>query len=308
MPMKPKWIALTDQRNDEIVVLDLSSKDFADPVWRWSPTGRGDLSYPGEKNRRLDSFTLRKVNAGLFHGPVAGVTKSGGMVAVVEYPSGKCLFNVDASGYGPHDIDILPNGCVAVACSGNGNAAMAELRVYRAGTKDEDARVSVPLPGVHGVLWDPSLEILWCLSYSELRAYRISLSFEGMPILSRVKDRGVGGLRSGYCLSPVYGAPDRLWITDADGVYQYSKSMDTFCDGYPGKSKVCIPSVKSINSYADGTLVMTVADGKRNATAPHNTDTVRILVPDKTGEYVSRDLKFENRDFYKVRIFDPSYQ
>lgn len=306
-------MAITDQRNGQIAVVDLSDPDITSISalkWFWSPTMYGDVTV-NSTGKHLDDVVVREVHAGLFNGTVVGITNSGGFVAVVEYPSGKCLFNVSIPGYGPHDIEILPNGLVVVACSGNGNEANACLRVYRARSKTDTTCATVSLSSAHGVLWDPERQWVWALGNASLNAYTVSGSPSSTPKISAVNGVGATGFTGGHCLSPVYGNPDRLWISVGSKVYQVDKNTGKLYTDYVGAERINTSAVKSINSFANGTTVWTRADSK-NATATHNTDVVNILYYNiyASGKRarVYLDVKFPDRDFYKVRIFTTAYQ
>lgn len=306
-------MAITDQRNGQIAVVDLANPDITSASalkWLWSPTMHGDVTV-NSTGTHLDDVVVREVHAGLFDGTVVGVSNSGGFVAVVEYPSGKCLFNVSIPGYGPHDIEILPNGLVVVACSGNGNEAKACLRVYRARSKNDTVCASVFLSSAHGVLWDPDRQWVWGLGNVSLNAYTISGSPSTTPKISAVNGVGAVGFSGGHCLSPVYGNPDRLWISAGSKVYQVDKDTGKLYTDYVGAERINTSAIKSVNSFANGTTVWTRADSG-NATATHNTDVVNILYYNvyASGKRVRAymNIKFSDRDFYKVRPFVTAYQ
>ena len=304
-------VAITDQKNGKIVVLDLSKENPAaasSVVWQWKAS-KSDMNFTGGSH--LDDVKLREVSGGLFNGTVVGVTTSGGLVAVVEYPSGKCLFNANASGWGPHDIEILPNGLVAVALSGNGNEAKSSIRIYRASSKYDTEYVELPINSGHGVLWDPQRNVLWGLGGTELNAYEVGGSPATKPTLTKKSGMGVARFSGGHCLAPVYGNPDRLWISAGNAVLQFSKSENKIYTDYPEKLAVSTSSVKGVGSFANGCIVSSVAD-KNNATASHNTNVLRLAYyrvwSDGTKELKTKKITFSDRDFYKVRVFDSNYQ
>ena len=306
-----KLMAITDQKNDEIVVVDLSAEDITSDaaiVWKWNARMHGDVEYASKSNKRLDDVKLR--DSEVWGGMVVGITSSSGLVALVSYPSGKCLWNVNLAGYGPHSIDILPNGLIAVACSGNGNNDKACIKLFSAKSKTDTNCVTLMLPSAHGVLWDPTEEVLWGLGSTVLNAYHVGGTRE-KPTLSLIDGMSYPIASGGHDLSPVYGNPDRLWITSSK-VAQFSKSQEKVLYDYDGASVINQGSVKSINTYADGITVMTVAD-KNNGTASHNTNEVWYWSYQynerlQRWQYRMTEIKFENRDFYKVRAFVADYQ
>lgn len=306
---KRKLLAMTDQGNDEIIVIDLAAKDLTAEsaiVWRWSTKTRGDLEYAHTCRSRLDDVRLRNVPS--FGGDIVCMTSSSGMVAVVSYPTGECLFNANAAGYGPHSIEVLPNGLVAVACSGNGNENNADIRIYSASYKTDPYYYSLPLSSAHGVLWDPETELLWALGNTELRAYKVG-GTRTEPTLIPVEEKTIGFGSGGHDLSVNFNNNDLMWITYS-GVCLYSKSKEEIIRSYDGIRWINTGSVKSINTYADGTTVMTVA-GSGPAKASHNTNTIWMFSYRKNAEgaweYVYKWVEFPGREFYKVRIFDSAY-
>ncbi len=292
-----KYVALVDQLNNIIVVLDLSRGDLTceDAVlWQWSPQPEQGFSFTRNVRHRLDEAKLCYSPA--WGGEVLAVCSSSGFLGLAEYPSGRCLWNQAAVGYGPHSMEVLPDGSVAVACSGNGARERGCIRVYSAREgRESDVYAEFPLPGAHGVLWDPERELLWCLGSERLTACRwiggIGLSeFPGLG--------GVLPARGGHDLSPVYGNSDRLWVSSRT-VWQFSKTQNAFLSDYFGVEEIARPSVKSVGSFADGTVVQAVAS---NVYAPHDTDLLTILKP-KNGGLERCVIRFLGRSFYKARIF-----
>ena len=315
-PIAGKLMAITDQKNNEVIVVNLDAEDLtADSavVWKWSVNTVGDVPSANLCNNRLDDVKLRDCAA--WGGTVVGMTSSSGMVAVVKYPSGECLFSADMRGYGPHSIEILPNGLIAVAGSGNGKDEKAVIRIYRATSKTDGRYVELPLESAHGVVYDPTLDVLWGLGGKTLNAYKVGGSREE-PTLTLFQETGLS-FSGGHDLSPVYEDPDLLWISVSNKVYQYSKSKNKLSEKYQGSNAISQKGVKSINSYSDRVVVMTVADAK-NGTAAHNTDKVRIFRYTQTATGISLykyvDIAFDGsngtvaRDFYKVRAFVANYQ
>lgn len=304
------FMAITDQKNDEIVVVDLSHKDITSEeaiVWRWNAYDNFDVPNSSLSNKRLDDVRIRDCAA--WGGTVVGATSSTGLVVLVSYPSGECLFAAEMKGYGPHSIEILPNGLIAVAGSGNGNNEKAVLRIYRASSLSDNYYVEVPLASAHGVLWDSKEEALWALGNNELNLYTVGGTRENPTItLKKTANVKFGG---GHDLSPVYGNPDLLWLTGS-GVFVYSKSKDAFLETYDGKQTINVGNVKSINTYSNGITVTTIADSK-NPSGAHNTDVVRKYFYEKQADgssvYKYVDIDFNGaRDFYKVRAFMTDYQ
>lgn len=311
---KGKLIALTDQRNKEIVVLSMDAPDLranSAAVWRWSVNSKGDLEYASSAGRGLDDVRIRDCEA--WGGKVVGVTSSSGLVALIDYKTKKCLFNASMGKLGPHSIEILPNGLIAVAASGNSTPKNGVLRLYSALSKTDSKYVEIPIYSAHGVLWDPELECLWVLGGDRLTSYTVGGTREA-PTLTKREGVGVS-TNGGHDLSPVYGNTDLLWVTYYNKVSQYSKSQNKLLNDYQAQPAISTGGVKSINTFSDGVTLMTVADPK-NATADHNTNVLRIFRYKEvsgTWRYIMDSVVFDGsvgkaRDFYKVRAFLTDYQ
>lgn len=310
--MSKKYVALADQRNDCLLVLDADAPDprSADAaVWEWSTTLHGDVANARRCAHRLDAVRLRE-NAS-WGGAVVATCSSYGLVAIVSYPDGRCLFDAYAGKTGPHDVEILPNGLLAVACArGEEDLSLGSIRLYSACTKDDPRFVEDTLPKAHGVIWDPEREVLWAAGDTELVAYRISGTREA-PVMERVEGLGATYAPCGHNLSVDLHDPDKLWISNAPHVLKYSKSLNRILPDYPAKALVDREHVKSINSFPDGTVIFNFAQNEKNATARHNTDTLCIVRPDnaqvQTVVFDGSDGTVA-RDFYKVRVFSSKYQ
>ena len=165
-------VALADQLNATFVLIDLDAPDPTAPeavIWEWKPTAKLGFKQIGKTYaNRIDEAILRYSDVlGCY---VVCVTSSSGYMCVAKYPSGECVWEATASGYGPHSIDYLPDGNVVVACSGNSDTQKGCIRIY---STTSDKYSSYNLVSAHGVLWDDESQLLWALGSSELRAYRV---------------------------------------------------------------------------------------------------------------------------------------
>ena len=122
-------VIVTDIENGRIVVADLDLEDpFAKQnlIWDWYPTNalgwnvtqeRLAAAISGVKYRWSEFY---KTNVVLF-------CTSRGDVGMIEYPSGKCLWEAKVPGISPHSIELMPNGDIAVATSGSGDWTQGKL-------------------------------------------------------------------------------------------------------------------------------------------------------------------------------------
>ncbi len=289
-------LALADQKNSVCAIVDIEAGDNAPVLWSFAPTAAKGFSVSKSDNR-IDECRLR-------YSPVLGkyvfcITSSSGFIGVGEYPSGKCIFDTSLPGYGPHSIEYLPSGAIAVACSGNGNESKAMIRFYPANDKGAITLkcVSVALEGAHGIIWDDVREILWAVGTKEIVAFEVSGSGTGATISAIPGYRATLPKAGGHDISAYYGDPDRLWIGGGNIVI-FNKQNGSFANA-PGS--VSVGGTKCIGNLDDGRIIRTVATG---VYAAHDTD--RYVIFDAEGKRAG-EVIFNTRAFYKARIFDPRY-
>lgn len=293
-------VALCDQKNASLVMIDLGAADPTHKdaiVWSWKPTEALGYTVSSTYGNRIDEAILRYSE--LYGTYVVCITSSSGYMCVAEYPSGKCLWEANAAGYGPHSIDYLPDGNVAVVCSGNSDYKKGCVRIYTASVgKSSTRNVSKTVPGAHGVLWDDDYQVLWVLGNNTLCAFRIGGTASD-PTLTEVPSLCThNGISGGHNLSVMASDPDTLWISGST-VWTLKKSTGILTTSVPGESVLTKSAVKSQDSYADGTIIQAVAT---NVYAAHNTNMLRVYRTSDGGKtYVRTDYIFPDRAFYKAR-------
>lgn len=299
-------VALCDQKNSSLVIIDLNAPDPTSKdaiVWTWRPTAALGYTQTSSYGNRIDEAILRYSEVkGCY---VVCITSSSGYMCVAEYPSGKCLWEASAAGLGPHSIEYLPDGNVAVVCSGNSNYQNGCVRIYTASIHKSSAKyVTKQIPGAHGVIWDDDLQLLWVLGDNKLCAFRISGTPQS-PALTEVEQFCVhSGITGGHNLSVDPSDPDKLWITGSN-VWTVRKSNGIITQEVPGGSVITRQAVKSMDSFEDGTIIQSVAT---NVTAAHNTDTLRVYRTSDGGKtYTCQTYVFADRAFYKARRVSAQY-
>lgn len=299
-------VALCDQKNASVVVIDLDAPDPTAPsavVWNWKPTAALGFTSTSGYSNSVDEAILRYSE--VLNSYVVCVTSSAGFVGVVKYPSGERVWSGTASGLSPHSIEYLPEGHIAVACSGGSSAENGCIRLYTASQGVISGKyISVPLASAHGVIWDDKNQLLWTLGSTELRAYRIG-GTEKSPELIQVD--GMGGnisFSGGHNLSVNPADPDLLWISGSKGVCQYRKSTGSFIINYTGAVVITSSAVKSIDSFPDGRVVRVVA---ANVYKAHDTDRLAVFSFDGPGNPTRHEYVFSDRAFYKARRFSAQY-
>lgn len=296
-------VALADQLNAEVAVIDL---DAADPtaeralLWSWKPTAALGFTADGYANS-IDEAKLRY--DALNNRFLVCVTSSAGFMGVGTYPEGECVWNGTAT-IGPHSIEWLPNGNVAVACSGNTNTENGCVRIYAASQgKTSNVYAEAKLVSAHGVVWDEALGVLWALGAETVHAYRIGGTDAAPTITEVVSLRAKMPHGGGHDLQPDPNDPDVLWVSGKN-VLRLDKRTGKFDAAFDAAETVNASSIKAFGNFADGTMVRSVAT---KVYKDHDTDTLVWFAPDASGKLVKHSAVFAKRAFYKARIWNAAY-
>ncbi len=293
-------VALTDQKNAEVAVIDLDADDPKAKeavLWQWSPTAALGFN--------TDGFGTSVDEAKLRYDGVSGrfllcVTSSAGFMGVASFPDGECVWNTTDK-IGPHSIELLPGGNVAVASSGNGNDDVAGIRVYAATQgKNNRTYAEALLPGAHGVVWDDTLGVLWGLGHNEICAYRIG-GTAAYPTITEVESLRIGlPCKSGHDLQPDPNQPAVMWVAAAK-LLRVDKTTGQCTEM---KAPLYVSGTKSIGNFPDGTVVRSAAT---KVYKEHDTDTLAIFTLKESGGWETKKIVFRDRAFYKARIISPAY-
>lgn len=296
MQQPTQYIALADQRNAQIRVVRHDSPNWDDtPHWLWYPTPESGC-FDSEKFKNVSDIKLR--DSHVYGGLVVLTCASVGFAGIIRYPSGEPVWTLkDSDLINPHAVELLPNGNLLVASS-QGNS----VRLYAASQGIGCAYVQVFLEDAHGLLYDPQRDIIWALGGHELCAYRAGGTATA-PTLEEVPGtRTPLPTLSGHDLQPVYGEPDRMWVS-AGGVHQFDKNKCAFVS-YPGEAIISAAHVKSIgNQPYTGDIVRCRPNGTMY---DWNTNTVDLFI--KNGDtYQPQTRVSQNGAFYKARVFCHHY-
>ena len=207
-------VALCDQLNKKAVVIDLNAPDPTSDsavIWEWKPSSANGFAGAGF-SYGIDDVKLR-------YSPVLQkyavcVTSSSGFMGIAEYPSGKKVWEVNASGFGPHSIEYLPNGLVACALSGNGNEEKNEIRIYAVDKNGNPTQEYVRelFLSAHAVHWDSEFGVLWAMGSKEIIAYEISGTPES-PKMVRIEGLGCNIGSGGHDFSAIPNENGLYWFS-----------------------------------------------------------------------------------------------
>ncbi|MEV4436882.1 DUF6528 family protein [Streptomyces sp. NPDC049585] len=279
---RPSPIVAADQATRSVYVLDAErtrwdADDAEDGpesgvLWSWTADGRSGLADldPATTWTNPSEVKFRTLDGRRY----LLATASGGLAAVIGYPGRGVYWAADTGTGNAHSIDLLPDGNVAVAASTGGY-----VRLYAASAGPRATRhAQVPLPGAHGVHWDPRTGLLWALGSRQLLALDVDGPADdpGLTVVRRVPLPSGGG----HDLAPVLTRPGRLWVTTASAVYQYSTTERAFV-AYAQQSRISGPDVKSIGDDPRTGRVL-VARPERGHPCEWCTSTLVLYRPDGT--------------------------
>ncbi|MEV0675405.1 DUF6528 family protein [Actinosynnema sp. NPDC050436] len=244
-------------------------------------------------------------------GRVVLVSAGSGGVAKIDRDSGEVLWSSTVPRRAnAHSIELLPDGQIVVAGSGDGTTGRGGALYFFPATdrKHNSHTRPIDFPGAHGVVYNDGR--LWALGYGSLRQYDIrkrSLA-EASPRITtfwafdekagKVTKEKVG---HGHDLATIHGTErHEMWITNSHHVYRFDKykvaeqSPRRLTDGRDGRW------VKSAGNRVDGTTLQTrpLETNKGQCAAKFQTPTVSLF--DGNG----RELPSKTRKgscFYKAR-------
>ena len=289
---------VADQRTESIRVYDVNAADWneAEVVWNWAPTSALGFSY-GANLTNITDAKLRYSYSMMKH--VVVVSASGGFLGVVDYATGRKIWEVNATGASnTHSIEYLPNGNVAAAASSGG-----WIRVYAA-SQNSTAYAQANLYDAHGVLWDSQRNLLWAVGGSVLTAYRVG-GTAAAPTLTEATEYRVNLPTSGgHDLSAVYGNTNRLWVSTNTGVYQFDIATKTFYSDYGTALSVSHTGVKGVSNFRDSNTVVSVYPN--NTMYSWNSDRIYVTRYEN-GDLFGRVQTHATGAFYKTRSWLPDY-
>ena len=277
-------------------------------VWEWDSAHAEGAELQG-KDLRIDEALLRY--SSYWDKDVVIFSGSGGWVGILDYETKEVLFE-DKPGNGPHSVELLPNGDLVVACSGNGSTDQGEVLYYPLSEGKTSVGSRVPLKSAHGVCWDPQNEVIWALGDTEIIA--CSIRNGEISVVSgagaSLKDIGHGG---GHDLVPVYGQPGKYWVSSGKGILLFDSATDTVTASYLRASGYKGTNVKGIAWFPDGTMIQTAHD--QGGTGTYRSSLLRVLYLDYTTGRVKqitvRELMVPHRagsQTYKIHTLSKDYQ
>ncbi|HZE37330.1 MAG TPA: DUF6528 family protein [Stackebrandtia sp.] len=270
-------IAGTDQAGARIVVFNRNDNWSESTIkWSWHSGSSGWSNLSDVKFRATASF-----------GTVAIAVASGGNAGIIRQDNKQVLWT-GAPGGNPHAIERIPDiGVIITASSGGYLNVYGPTAISKPSTLARVQQVS--LAGAHGVLWDPTLKILWASADKQVRAYQVTGSYRD----TRLKDLGkkvtLAGL--GHDLQPDYSDKNKLLVTDSYGSYELDKTKLTLTQ--VRKQSL----IKAFTRHSSGEALW--VHGENIEPRPWASPTVHFDGGDK---------KLSGAQFYKARIVTTAFQ
>ena len=317
--MEHKFLA-TDITSHGLVVYDLNlcdgdySKltDDSCIVWEWDP--EEDINCKKRSNIGIGIDAAKYRYSAYYEKDVIVACSSAGWAGVIDYEAKTVLWEANI-GRGPHEVEMLPNGDVVVACSSDPGALV--YVPLSAGVKTEVS--SIPSLYCHGVNWDPENECLWVLEDRGVYAAVIQNMGTKNGKIVRVKGSEVyfaNAEAGGHAFSPVYGEPGFYWAASGGRLWKYNAAEGTITKSYNRSGTLTKAAIKGVAYFADGTMVQSIAQICGNSTQEWSSDGLRIITREwsagklKVAKDIVTVVKFEpsHREFYKVHPFNKNYQ
>jgi hypothetical protein len=312
-------IVTTNQDNagptKKIQVFDNDISDWnssAALIWQWQPTtangySTSELAAWGSPN----GVKLRD-NDTNWGGRWILSASSGGLATVASYPFGNKKWAYDLGSVNPHDIELLPNGNVAVAASGGDF-----VRVYAASQgASNGTHAEFPLTDAHAVLWDPTNNWLWALGLSELKALSVG-GTAASPTLTAVTGRAYSlPTAGGHSLAPYWGDANKLWVSTGSRTYIFDKTAAAGTDPFtlpPGPTTGLMGGGnKAVSAQPSGIAIVTRPDSIKSGLAEPSTQSTWTtayvdVYSTSTGSLLSSYHR-TGADWYKGYVFWPEYQ
>ncbi|MFC9700254.1 DUF6528 family protein [Streptomyces sp. NPDC056943] len=277
-----------------------------------------------------------------------------GLVAVVPYPAlsgARFAINVGTQNVtNLHGVELMPDGSVAVALALTGQVKVftkAQGAIGNAPSAYATASDTELLEDAHSLHYDEDTDSLWAIGKNQLVRYPYTLGTGklGAPETFTLPLNADGSSSPyGHDIQPVYGNPDRLWVSANAGIVQFSKSGATPCyntsrwptgrtsaDGKPNRWCTDYDHEKLVNkggmaksvgnAPVSGRVITTCAGDPAACDAPvagaHGWTTPAITFVDtaidvdpRVDNEASRHHEYwrkTNAQYYRVRWMVPSY-
>ena len=311
---------IMDDSATKIIVVDLdkggdSPEEYdigSSVIWEWNAHYAG--SPMQGKTVNIDCTKYRY--SAYYKKDVIVFSGSGGWVGIIDYATKELLF-YDNPGLGPHSVELMPNGDLVLACSGNSDSANGRLIYYPLSTGATKQSSYVMLNSAHSVCWDPVNEVLWGLGGREINAYQISGYGTKSAKIQKISGMGVSlgnlGYSGGHEMTPKFGEPGKYWVSVSNCILLFDANKESVSNIFTHSGKYNGKSVKGIAYFPDGTMVITAHD--QGGTGTYRSSILKFVYLTKSEGKVSSTIvktadvpHRKGSQTYKLEVFSKDYQ
>ena len=217
-------VVAAEQATKSLVMLSGEPGASAVIDWRWDPRLDPNVG-PG----RADAFSEIDECKVKDDGRTVLVNASNGGVAAIDVATrrAKWFCRVPEHCAGPHSVDLLPDGCAAVANSTGVDALqIIDFAAHPFEPEKQTVRNVLPLAGAHGVWWDAARRSIFALGYTNLFELAYEPADKSVRVLNRWDYSGVTGEWHGHDL--VQDGFGGYYLTHHDGVWHFDPKTETF--------------------------------------------------------------------------------
>ena len=219
------WRFVTaEQRSRCLVMYSGEPGAPTDELWRWDPAK--DPGLTPEMAEGFAAIDECKIAEG---GRTILANASNGGVAAVDVATARAKWCARMPEHvaGPHSVDVLPDGRIAVANSTGVDALqIVDLAGHLLEPKRQRIVRAMDVAGAHGVVWDATRESLFVLGYTNL----FELAYHPAQMAVSVKRRwdyaAACGDAAGHDLLP--DGTGGYYFTNHSGVWRLNPDTDEF--------------------------------------------------------------------------------
>ncbi len=279
-------------------------------VWSWSTDDAKGAQMEG-RNINIDCTKYRY--SAYYQKDVIIFCGSGGYAGIIDYKTKDLLFEAKIDVDGPHSVELLPNGDLVVACSGNSNYDAGCVLYYPLSAGETTYCDKVMLWGAHSVVYDPDNKLILALGGKEVIGLSVTDGGTKNAKMTSLPEKHVEMFYpgttapngSGHELIPVLGQPGKYFLA-ADNLFLYDSTANTISYDDALATKYNLAQTKGMAYFADGVSVQT-AD-KQGGSSNYRSLAFRVLYPD--GDTMKEVMvpHISGRETYKVSVFTKDYR
>lgn len=295
-------IITTNQAFNKIELYDYYSTNWnssTDIIWSWQPST--SLNYTTAEVNAWSLPSDAKIrNNSTWGGQWLVATCSGGLATIASYSNKTKKWALNVGG-NPLSAELLTNGNIVIA-----NSTLNWVRVYASSQGASNSTYyEYSLTGARSVLWDPSINRLWVIGSSSLKALIVG-GTSANPTLSEDSSYNTSLTSAGYFVSAYYGDNNKLWVATDTKVYTFSKSEKSLTKIFDKAN------VRAVSNQPSGIIVLNRPDSSKSP-APADPSTLNTWTTTYI-DYYTTGSKWRTAGhkvgaaYYRGSVCNPDYQ